>query len=435
MIDIFSENNEYFTGSRVADATTRFNSHPSNNPFHSFFEPCDNMLIYGKNKGRIDIVKNGLKCDYVFSNNADIENLPTFERLIQILKTAGSTISAKIGTSVCGMGIEVFGLECRPTKNSTVICKIKIVRDGLAYGGKLYFDGQHNEIRCALFSPQSTKEENNFEIRYINCATMKKKQIDLIKAHLCDKLYFLDHVFDLTFNYFGEEEKLIPVDFSYKSSLKGTENYIKREFCFEIERNVKEDITFEFSNTYDIIKQSKGNNIDSKGIKADPNLAGVAIIYKQYVTVCRGDDSWRVIGKNSGHSTLNHIRCNITIGDYLFNQFHIESQVKNQTNVKIQHLVDKYGQKLIFIDKNTGEKLTADELAKWASGVLCHYETDILSEVEKKKLIDVISNCDDYKLEMLKEIFEPFKDSKVKIKSVWEIIDKQIKEPCLVNVN
>ena len=435
MKDIFNENNEYYNGNRVADATTRFNSHPSNNPFHSIFEPCDNMLIYGKDKGSIEIVKNGLRCNYIFTNNADTENLPTFERLESIFKTAGSTISAKMGTSVCGMGIEVFGLECRPTKNSTVICEITIVRDGLIYGGKLYFDGQHNEIRFSLFSPQSTREENKFVIKYINCQTIKKKQAELIKAHLCDKLYFLDHVFNLTFNYYGEEEKLIPADFTYSSVLKGTENYVKREFYFEVERGVTEDITFEFSNTYDIIKQLKGNHIDKKGTKADPNLAGVSIIYGQYVTVCRGDESWRILERNSGHSTLNHVRCNVTIGDYLFSQFHMESQVKNQTNVKLSHLVDKYGQKLVFIDKETGEKLEASKLVKWISSVLGRYETDSISEEQKKQLVEVISNCNNYKLNTLIEILEPFKESKIKLKSVWEIIEKEYKEPCLKKEN
>ena len=435
MEDIFSENNEYFLGNRVADASTRFNSHPSNNPFHSIFEPCDNMFIYGKDKGRVDILQNGFNCDYIFTNNADIENLPTFERLEEILEHAGSTISAKIGTSICGMGIEVFGLECRPTKNSTVICQIRIVRDGLTYGGKLYFDGQHNGIRFALFNPKSTKEANIFEIKYINCATISKKQVNLFKAHLCEKMYFLDHVFDLTLNFYGNEEKLIPADFTYKSLLEGTENYVKREFCFEITRGVMEDITFEFSNTYDIIKQLKGNHIDNKCIKAEPNLAGVAMIYGQYVTVCRGDSSWRILERNSGHSTLNHVRCNITIGDYLFKQFHMESQVKNQTNVKISHLVDKYGQQLVFIDKKTGEKLTADELVKWIGEVLRPFETDSISNAEKLKLFDIISNCNYDKLSVLREVFEPFKESKVKLKSVWEIIEKECKEPCLKKEN
>ena len=44
-------------GERMADASVRFSAHPAAQPFNSIFEPFDNMLNYGLDSGRIEIMK------------------------------------------------------------------------------------------------------------------------------------------------------------------------------------------------------------------------------------------------------------------------------------------------------------------------------------------------------------------------------------------
>ena len=436
MENIFSQNNKYQSYERIADSSTRFNSHPSKNPYNSIFEPIDNMFTYGLNHGTLTIERNGLNSNYIFENNSESIKLPSFDRLCDILKTAGSSISSNEGVSMFGMGMEVFGLEARIKKNSCVTCEIVVVKDGLEYCGEMCFDGSKNEIRTSSFSPRKTNKKNCFLIKYINCANLDKKQISDLKASICDKLYFLDHTFDFKFKCYDKEEKLLPVDFLYKTELENTDNYRKLEFEYEVESGVAEEFKVEISNLHDLIKNGNGNSIDSQyKTKANPNLAGVALICGQYETVCRGNDSWKVIGCGP-HQTQHHIRVNVTVGPSVFEQYHSESQVKRKTLVSITDLIDKYGEELKFKEKTTGKVYTATELKKLIKQIIDSYKTDEISSVEKVELQTIISSCNRDELETLENIFIKFKDSKIKLTTLCEIIEEEIKKPCLsLNVN
>lgn len=436
--DYFITNNEVDEGERMADGTSRFNAHPSKNPVHSFLEPIDNMLTYGRDKGSIKIERNGINCNYIFINNADSEKLLSYEDFKKVMNTAGSSNSTeKLGSSICGMGLEVFGLESRPNKNAIVICEITIVRDGLMYGGKWYFNGIENCVYFRLYKTKATKESNMFKISYNNCATITKKNLSFLKAKISDKLCHLDHDFELSFDYYGEKEIITPADLLYRDELSGTDNYIKKEFVFEYESGKQEELTIEISNAYDIIKGAKGNYIDTSfGTKAAVPLSGVALIYDQYETLSRGESSWDSLGIRE-HDTLNHVRCDAKIGEYLFKQYHSESQVKAETTVSIKDVVDKYGQPIIFVDKETGARYTGKELGDMLNKLVYKYRTDKTSEKEKVELINTISSYSENNdvLIKIKDLLAPFKESKLKIKTLVEIIDKQIKEPCLINVN
>lgn len=436
MENIFNQNNKYQSYERVADSSTRFNSHPSKNPYNSIFEPIDNMFTYGFNYGKLTIERNGLNSNYIFENNAESIKLPSFERLCEILKTAGVSISSNEGISMFGMGIEVFGLESRVKKNSTVNCEITVIKDGLEYGGEMCFDGRNSQIRTSSFSPRKTNKKNGFIIKYINCANLDKKQVLDLKSSICDKLYFLDHPFTFIFKYYEKEETLLPVDFLYKTELENTDNYKKLSFEYEVENGVIEELDIEISNLHDLIKSGNCNFVDSQyGTKANPNLSGVALICGQYETVCRGNDSWRIIGCGP-HSTQHHIRINVTTGQSLFEQYHSESQVKRRTLVSITDLIDKYGEELKFKEKNTGKVYTATELKKLIKQIIEYYKTDEVSSVEKNELQEAISSCGRDELEILENVLFKFKDSKLKLTTLCEIIEEEIKKPCLsLNVN
>lgn len=434
----FIKNNEVDEGERMADGTSRFNAHPSKNPVHSFLELIDNMLTYARDKGSIKIERNGINCNYIFTNNADSEKLLKYEDFKKVMNTAGSSNSTeKLGSSICGMGLEVFGLECRPNKNALVMCELIIVRDGQMYGGKWFFNGLENCVYFRLYKIKPTKESNMFKISYNNCATINKKNLSFLKGKIADKLYHLDHDFELEFDYYGEKEIIAPADLLYRDELCGTDNYVKKEFVFEYESEKQEELTVEISNAYDIIKSGNGNYIDTYfGTKAAVPLSGVALVYGQYETLSRGESSWDALGIRE-HDTLNHVRCDAYIGEYLFKQYHSESQVKAETTVSIKDVVDKYGQPIIFVDKETGIRYTGKELGDMLNKLVYKYRTDKTSEKEKVELINTISSYTENKdvLLQIKDLLAPFSESKLKIKTLVEIIDKQISEPCLVNVN
>ena len=351
-------------GVRNADTSGRFRSHPASNVNHSIMEPVDNMLIYGLNKGEIEIIHDSRFVKYRFYNNCTEDKVPTEERLLEILKCAGASISAKEKTSTCGMGIEVFALEARPYPNATTYVDITVNRNGYTYAGKLTYCGADHTIKYQYFPPQKTRNENSFEIIFSACDCISDRDIREFKAKICEKLFKLDkdRNFSIKFKIDKNEEYLKPCDALYEDILKGTKDFMEKTLYYNVDDTMRPMI-IKMANVSGVGKSDNSNYIDkitSTPKKMSPNMSGFRLVFGDMITVQGNDIGWNFVGK-SKHSTLNGIRGNIEFPEdylddkFIFNQIHSESLVKCDTTVTIDKLEDEFQSKLTFYDESGKE--------------------------------------------------------------------------------
>ena len=338
------------TGERKADGSVRFSSHPAGDPMSGIMEMVHNMLTYGKSKGTITIEKCGPNlCNYRFYNDADSDMLPTFEKLKEIASTAGKTISANKGVSLCGVGTEVMGLSSRLYQDNFVSGNIAVVRDGFAYGANLTFNGIDKEITYEIINPKECKAENSYEVVFKNCKMVSNAEIIELKRKIVDTMP--DDRIKIIFSTDDERTTLVYRDFLYRNKLAGTENYEKHVFHTED----GEEIVFEIADVAKIIKSGKGNEYEENRM-CSPDLSGGAIRYKGIATVCRGNDGWKVTNAYGGtHPTRNNIRYDVTIGNYVFHELHKESQVKTKTTITFKDIKDACRDNLKIYDEDENE--------------------------------------------------------------------------------
>lgn len=341
------------SGERTADGSVRFSSHPAGAPFEGCMEMVHNMLAYGKNKGKIDIVScGGILCNYRFYNNGDGEKLPTYERLKLIGQRAGKTISAQEGVSLCGIGTEVMALSSRPYADSTVTAHINVVRDGMTYGLILSFNGSTKEVSYEMIQPKESNAENSYEVEFKGCKSLLPEEIKNLRAQIADTMYGQN--FEIVLSTEEDRYKITPCDFLYRDLLRGTPNYVKYTFTLDKE-GMGETLVLELSNVSEIIKGGEGNEYEENSM-CSPRLSGGAFRYKNIATVCRGDMGWFAGSSyDKGHSTRNNVRYDITMGDYVFTELHKESQVKTKTTIKLSELKDKFRDDLKIYDENGKE--------------------------------------------------------------------------------
>ena len=338
------------TGERNADGSVRFSSHSAGDPMSGIMEMVHNMLTYGKSKGTITIEKCGPNlCNYRFYNDADSDMLPTFEKLKEIASTAGKTISANKGVSLCGIGTEVMGLSSRLYQDNIVSGNIAVVRDGFAYGANLTFNGIDMRITYEIINPKECKAENSYEVVFKNCKMLSNAEIIALKRKIVDTMP--DDRIKIIFSTDDERTTLVYRDFLYRNKLAGTENYEKHVFHTED----GEEIVFEIADVAKIIKSDKGNEYEENRM-CSPDLSGGAIRYKGIATVCRGNDGWKVTNAYGGtHPTRNNIRYDVTIGNYVFHELHKESQVKTKTTITFKDIKDACRDNLKIYDDGENE--------------------------------------------------------------------------------
>lgn len=344
-IKIFNE-----TGERKADGSVRFSSHPAGDPMSGIMEMVHNMLTYGKSKGTITIEKCGPNlCNYRFYNDAESDMLPTFEKLKEIASTAGKTISANKGVSLCGVGTEVMGLSSRLYPDNIVHGIITVVRNGSTFSTILTFNGIEKEITYEIMSPKECKAENSYEVVFKNCKMLSNAEIIELKRKIVDTMP--DDRMKIVLSTDDERTTLVYRDFLYRNKLAGTENYEKHVFHLED----GEEMVLEIADVAKIIKSGKGNEYEENKM-CSPDLSGGAIRYKGIATVCRGDDGWKVTNAYGGtHPTKNNIRYDVSIGDYVFHELHKESQVKTKTTITFKDIKDACRDSLKIYDEDENE--------------------------------------------------------------------------------
>lgn len=341
---------------RVADGSVRFNAHPSKNVLVGIMEMVDNQLTYAKSRAYIEIMEDSPRIwSYKFVNDGTPETIPTFDRIKEIASTAGSSISAKEGISLCGIGIEVMGLSCRRGPKMSVSAKVNVNRKHLNYGMKLTFDGKDQQIYYELIEPTETDAEDSFEISFDNCHPLKKAELDDLKCKISDIMP--DDRIKVILNHNGILSTILKNDFLYRKQLEHTDNFeIKK---FRLADFDDEEIVVELSDVSSIIvskngSRNRGNEyeyIDSNG-KQSPSLSGGCLRYCGIGTVCRKrDGGWGLVGM-SPHSTKNGIRFDISVGPNGFRMMHQESQVKSKTLSKINELTDENGELLKVYDED-----------------------------------------------------------------------------------
>ena len=412
-------------GERMADASVRFSAHPAAQPFNSIFEPFDNMLNYGLDSGRIEIMKDGRLVSYLFENNGLSENIPSYERLHEIVRQAGSGMSTKKGTSICGMGIEVFGLESRPDATSAVRAEIDILRNGERYGATLDFDGFESKIKYQIKSPIRQPGENRFTIKYTGCAAMKPKQIASFRQKACHKLHELGRKYDITLNVYGKKQKLSPVDMLYESELKGTEDFTEKTFYYDYEDR-QGSFTIKLADVSNIVKTKSVNPVDKENKELRPEFSGMYVSYRNGITVHFGASGWSVM--DSGvHSTKNGIRGKIEVDEPIFTQLHKESQVKGKTSVNILMLKDECQAELIVRDEE-GTEYTMVQVRDWFNDFCYKHASDDENVEAKKKCEDIARSLNPENLGAFIEILNNFKDNKLKPATILGIMTSVMEE-------
>lgn len=337
------------TGERKADGSVRFASHPSNTPLEGVIEVLHNLVTYAKTKGKIIIQEIGHNlCTYRFYNDATKANVPTFEKLVQIAKNAGKSISSGQGVSLCGIGIEIFGLKCRPTASSTTSVHITVVREKMRYGTILTFNGYTQQVSYEIIEPQSVNAENSFEITGYGCKKLSKNELIMFKRKIVD---MMPKHLTITLTTDESVEVLNHVDFLYRNELMNTENY--KRYDFHLSNG--EPLILELSDVGELVKSGKGNKFEEHST-CSPDLSGGVFRYKDIATVCRGDYGWKFAGAYKGtHSTRNNIRFEINGGKYLFTELHKEAQVKSNVEICISELKDEYRDRLKIYDEQGNE--------------------------------------------------------------------------------
>lgn len=404
---------ELKNGTRQAGNSQRFSSFPFGNPLRGIYEPIDNLLTYGKSSGRLTITNNGNgTATYSFWNDADAENLPSLEKLTNILSIAGESISSGVGVSLKGEGIEAYAISARPRRNSTVVVKIKIVRNNKTYSGTLIINGKEQKVlyTCDKYEYQ-TDEPNSFFIVYENVQHLSKKDFLTFKDNIKCKLFYLKKKFKFEIVDDNGKEILNPVDMLYRKELKNTNSFYEKKYYFYNEKNEKEFLKIEASDIRNIAVEHS-NEIDERfKSKRQPELCGVSIITEDgFTTVNRGKDSWLTID-NSYHSTKNAIRIDVSIGKSMFKWIHSESSIKREATSSFLTIVDSNNEPVIFYDINDNP-ISTDEIYKDINNFIKNHivilkqnertkiNKNVTLEFKKefndeqiKKIISILNNC------------------------------------------
>lgn len=357
-------------GERKADGSVRFSAHSAGNPKDGVMEMVHNLLTYVKSKGRINIEScGGEMCNYRFYNDADVEKLPTFEKIKQIAATAGKTISSNEGVSLCGIGTEVMGLSSRPYADSTVTGQITVVRDGFTYGTVLTFNGATKGISYEIIEPKECEAENSYDVLFKNCKMLSDEEIDELKREIVDTMS--DNGVEIVFSTDKDRCVLKYEDFLYRKELEGTDNYEK--YVFHLKDG--EQLVLEIVDVADLIKSDKRNKYEVTN-KFSPKLSGGAFRYKGLATVCRGDMGWKFSGSyRTTHDTRNNIRFDISGGSYIFHELHKESQIKTQTVISLKDIKNEYRETLKIYDED-GEEYDISEISTLIKQFCLKHKTD-----------------------------------------------------------
>ena len=346
---------------RTADATVRFSQHPSGSINDVFMEPIDNALSYGKSYLYIRICPGtaGDTSIYQFFNDADIDDLPTYEKMVEIADTAGKSISAGKGLSICGMGTEAFLMSGRPVESSVVNGIVTINRDGQQYGYELTVNGGNRKVESLTKEPVASSQPNTYKFETSDMQPLKKFEIDEYIYQLKEKLYF--------------KRKLVP-DFKIKLSIELEDGYYPVEnngfivpFDSTMDDKVSDDMKFH-KKLYFFNEKDEKEFVDIKindvsksddTLKLPPSHSGVAIIYDGLSSVHRGEESFNVLGIKN-RRTYTSIRSNVNIGQYMFKHLHSETQVKHRTPRTLWDIKDEYGQSIQFYDEYDNPVLIKD---------------------------------------------------------------------------
>ena len=358
------------TGERKADGSVRFSAHSAGNPMAGVMEMIHNLVTYGKSKGKVIMEPcGGDMCNYRFYNNADIEKLPTFEKLKTIAETAGKSISSNEGVSLCGVGTEVMGLSSRPYADSTVTCQITVVRSGFTYGIILTFKGTSKEILYEIIPPKESDAENSYDVIFKGCKMLSASEVVDLKRRIVDTMP--DNGLEIVFLTDEERCVLTHQDFLYRKELVGTNNY--KKFSFKLENG--ESLILEISDVADLIKSGRGNEYEDN-CQCSPSLSGGTFRYKGIATICRGSMGWKFSGAYSAeHPTRNNIRFDISGGEYVFRELHKESQVKTETVISLKGLKDEFRDTLKIYDEN-GEEYEISEIPTYIKQFCSEHKTD-----------------------------------------------------------
>jgi hypothetical protein len=349
-------------GQRQADPSVRFASHPAGNPMDGLMELSHNMLTYGKKHGKIEIEPTGGNlCTYRFYNDGDDNNIPTFKRILEISESAGGNMSAQMGLSLCGVGLEVMGLCSRPFAKTVTIGDITVVKDGFEYGTILTFDGENLEIKFDLKYPKKCEgKENSFTVEFRGCKRLTDGEIDELKRKIVDTMS--DNGFEIEFSTGKEKCILKYEDFLYEKELKGTDYFKQIDYYL---RETKEPLTLKMADVRDLVNSGKGNKYE---VNDDclPSLSGGTFrIQNGMATICRDKEGWKFSGAyKDKHSTRNRIRFDIIGNKTIFHCLHEESQVKTKTNTSLGEVVDEYGDVLEIVSVETGEVFKIGQIAK-----------------------------------------------------------------------
>ena len=372
-------------GQRGAEDSTRFPQHPSGDIIKAVIEMIHNILSYFKGKAWVRITDTGPKtCDYEFFNDASPKNLPTFEKIQEIARTAGKSISSLGGVSLQGVGTEIMILSSRPKADSIVTAEITIVRRGLKYGFTLTANGREQKITYGIKEPQATDEKNSYRIKCSGSKKMKPTELLLFKMMCADIMYGKNIDFEILNN--NEVEKITPVDFLHREELNGTNNYEKHNFHFAD----GEPITLEMSCVRDIVQRGNGNKYENNALIPASSQSGLSFRYENIATICRGKNSWGLLGL-PGKETHNWIRIDLSGGKTLFNLIHRESLAKTKTTCVLSELRDEYGRPLKIYD-DEGKEYEIGEIAKLASKFCYAHRSDCDAKEKKENAIKNIND-------------------------------------------
>lgn len=372
MQDTFEIKNE--KGERTCDPSTRFAAHPSGDVWSGIMEPIHNMLSYGKNTGTITIKDRGDGLfDYTFFNEGDKRNIPTYDELERIARTAGSSISSRKGVSVCGMGIEVMALSARKSPNSCVTVKIEVTRDRRRYGVNLIYNGEERKVKFEKTSEQPIDTKtNSFEITFSNCAWLTKRRtsddINRLVTAIADTMSPNGKMREIVLNHDNKSYTIKPFDFLYREKLEGSENFKSIVLYDSKDKSTRNKVAeVEIADVRNVIQGKEGKEeyeYHKGGTKLDPYLSGAALKHNGISTICRGLEGWKFIGKKKIHPTEHNIRVNIEIFDNaLFTQIHEESQVKTKATKQLTDLKGGNNQELKLYDEN-GKAWKVGEIKK-----------------------------------------------------------------------
>ena len=393
--EIFNKQDERFTitsdgrmtCTRAADASVRFTAHPAGHMAEGLMELFHNMFSYGKSYGEVEIKKRcGGEEGYCrLYNDADVDMLPTFNDIKDIATTAGKSITAGKGVSLCGVGMEVMGLSSRKYAESVVNMRIEVVRNKLAYGLEFKFNGVTKRIDAFIIEPRHSDAANSFQVTVDGeCQCLTDEELLSLERRIVDSMP--NNGFTIMFDTDSYKKRLDHVDFLYRKELQGTDNYVKHTFHAVDYDN--EELCLEMADVSSIVNSGKGVSYE-EGTNLAPGLSGGAVRHDGIATICRGTEGWKVVG-NKIHTTKHNIRFELTVGKAILRKLHQESQLKIMAVNNTNNLTGPNNEVLRLIDEN-GKTVKITKIKKLIDEFVRQHKTDNKSKKASINVIDVLT--------------------------------------------